>query len=162
MTFPFKLSAQMDIDDVINGLDQDFNFGGKEQIKGQNKELANEQNREDIKIQEAEEEAEVGDVTATSTINCSATPGSISVLANGTPICSATSGAVTNQYFSLSGQPGSTFQITATCTGVTSCGYSGASPRVNFTCDLPEPSTAGPLGNYTLATLTCTVTAPAS
>ncbi|QPJ60895.1 MAG: hypothetical protein G3M70_02925 [Candidatus Nitronauta litoralis] len=50
---PVQLPAQ-DIDDVIEGLDQDFSFGGKQDIKQDNVATANEQNREDIKIQENE------------------------------------------------------------------------------------------------------------
>ncbi|QPJ60894.1 MAG: hypothetical protein G3M70_02920 [Candidatus Nitronauta litoralis] len=46
---PTQLPAQ-DIDDVIQGLDQDFSFGGKEEVKQSNKAVANEQNREDIQI----------------------------------------------------------------------------------------------------------------
>ncbi len=48
---PSQLPAQ-DIDDAIDGLEQDFSFGGKQEIKRNNIAAANEQNREDIKIEE--------------------------------------------------------------------------------------------------------------
>lgn len=50
---PSQLPAQ-DIDDVIKGLDQDFSFGGKQEVKQSNKAVANEQNREDIQIEAKE------------------------------------------------------------------------------------------------------------
>ncbi len=51
---PSPLPAQ-DIDDVIQGLDRDFSVGdSKEDVKRSNLEAANEQNREDIKIEEKE------------------------------------------------------------------------------------------------------------
>ncbi len=43
-----------DIDSVIESLDQDFSFGGKEDVKRSNIQRSNEQNQEDIKIQEEE------------------------------------------------------------------------------------------------------------
>ncbi len=50
---PAQLPAQ-DIDDVIQGLDQDFSLGGKQEVKQSNVADANEQNREDIQIRENE------------------------------------------------------------------------------------------------------------
>ncbi len=50
--------AQDDIDDVINNLDADFQFGSKEDIKQTNLNNTNEQNREDIKISEQENQEE--------------------------------------------------------------------------------------------------------
>ncbi len=51
LIIPAQLPA-VDIDDAIGGLEQDFSFGGKEEIKRGNLDTANEQNREDIKIEE--------------------------------------------------------------------------------------------------------------
>ncbi len=47
---PAQLPAQ-DIDDVIQGLDQDFSLGGKQEVKRSNVAAANEQNREDVQIE---------------------------------------------------------------------------------------------------------------
>ena len=52
--FSGAVVAQDDIDDVINNLEADFQFGGKEDVKQSNLNNTNEQNREDIKITEQE------------------------------------------------------------------------------------------------------------
>lgn len=74
LTFlPAQLPAQ-DIDDVIDGLDQDFSLGGKQEVKQSNVAAANEQNREDIKLKE-EEEINAGGATVTGNIIVSFTGG---------------------------------------------------------------------------------------
>ena len=51
VTLSSQVPAQTDIDDVINGLENDFDLGtGKNEVKRQNIEATNEQQREDIKI----------------------------------------------------------------------------------------------------------------
>ncbi len=59
---PTHLPAQ-DIDDVIEGLDQDFSLGNKQDIKESNKNTANEQLREDVQIQNSELSTNTNTVT---------------------------------------------------------------------------------------------------
>ena len=58
--------AQWDgtIEDVIEGLDRDFSFGGKEEIKRENLQITNETNREEIKIRELSPQTNTTQATA--------------------------------------------------------------------------------------------------
>ncbi len=76
---PTHLPAQ-DIDDVIQGLDQDFSFGGKQEVKQSNKAVANEQNREDTQIEAKEMlDAAAGNVNVIITYNAIIDPSNITV-----------------------------------------------------------------------------------
>lgn len=166
---PRDLPAQ-DIDDVIQGLDQDFSLGSnKDELKRSNIESANEQNREDIKIQEdienrkrlEESEEEVsGPLTVSGAIDCTGTGGTVVMQVDGNTVCTASGTTVLNQPFSFVKNIGSTFNITGSCTGTTLCEWDlvGNLNPTNASCDIVGGSIAtGPpfTGNFTTAT--CTV-----
>lgn len=65
---PTHLPAQ-DIDDVIEGLDQDFSLGNKQDIKESNKNTANEQLREDVQIQNNEQSSNTVTISYTAVVD---------------------------------------------------------------------------------------------
>ena len=165
---PRNLPAQ-DIDDVIQGLDQDFSLGSnKDELKRSNIETANEQNREDIKIQEdlrlKEESEENGETSPTSltvsgTMDCSATGGSVVVMVNGSTVCSASSTSVLNQPFSFTKTAGSTLTVTGSCTTTTFCSwdFTGNVNPDNALCDIVGATVSGPPFTGPLGAAICTV-----
>ena len=77
---PGQLPAQ-DIDDVIQGLESDFDLGsGKNEVKRSNIAAANEQNREDVQIEaKAMLDAATGNVNIIITYNAIINPSNITV-----------------------------------------------------------------------------------
>jgi len=127
----------LDIDSIIEDVGQDFQFGGRDDVKQQNLTTANETNREDVKIEEEEERERQEQQTTTTTTTTTTTPppnpmvdvsldmedilgGSMNVsLVGGGTLASNVSLNLVSTTIQLA--PGSSHTVSINCPG--SCGY---------------------------------------
>ncbi len=158
-----------DIDDVVDQFSGDFGFTGKEDVKQQNVQNANEQNREDIQLKIEEERKKALEeanapaplaTTANVTVNFSATINNADVTTSLGPVSGfmgiiSTVTPVNHIYMAV---PIGVNILTINCLGTTpgpNCNIT-LSGIVNATC---VPTTLTIVASFS-GTSTCTVTAP--
>lgn len=137
--FSSAVVAQDDIDDVINNLDADFQFGGKDDVKQSNLNSANEQNREDIKLteqanQQGSEDTAVVMVDVTLDLETVTDPITVEIVGGSTLV----SGSMGFSQHNLQFPAGSSQTLKITCNG-SFCNY-----HFFFVKGAHWDSTAGP------------------